>query len=55
MDQQRRGMMAKENLIDAIVRILKTDRDMDFLLELPTRELEILVASLRELLDRGGK
>jgi hypothetical protein len=55
MDQQRLGMMAKEKLIDAIVRILKTDRDLDFLLALPTRELEILVVSLRELLDRGGK
>ncbi len=45
----------KEKLVDAIAKILKTDMDLDFLLKLAPRELEILVVSLRDLIDRGGK
>ena len=48
-------MMTKEKLVDAIAKILKTDMDLDFLLKLAPRELEILVVSLRDLIDRGGK
>ncbi len=55
MDQQKIKDDDKEKLVDAIAKILKTDMDLDFLLKLAPRELEILVVSLRDLIDRGGK
>ena len=46
-------MMAKENLIERIDTILKTD--LDFLLRLSPRELTILATSLEDLVDHGKR
>jgi hypothetical protein len=40
--------MTKETLAGAISKLLKTERDLDFLLELRRRDLEFLVACLRD-------
>jgi hypothetical protein len=39
--------MTKEKLIDTIKRILNTDSDLDFLLQLKKQELETLIACIR--------
>lgn len=39
--------MTKEKLIDTIKRILNTDSDLDFLLQLKKQELETLLACIR--------
>jgi hypothetical protein len=39
--------MTKEKLIDTIKRILNTDSDLDFLLQLRKQELETLLACIR--------
>ena len=44
---QRSIMKAKENLVEEIAEILKTD--LDFLFKLAPRELGILATSLRDL------
>ena len=46
MYQQKLGGRTKEDLVDAIAKILKGERDLDFLLELNLKELEILLACL---------
>lgn len=46
-------MMAKENLIERIDTILKTD--LDFLLRLSPRELKILATSLEDLVGQEKK
>jgi hypothetical protein len=43
--------MRKENLIEIIQQILKTDTDMGFLRTLGKSELETLVACIRERID----
>ncbi len=43
--------MTKDKLVDKIKELLKTDIDLDFLLELKKEELERLVACIR---DRVG-
>ena len=55
MDQQELKDTTREGLIGTIVRILKTKRNLDFLLKLDPRELEILVVYLRDWMDREGK
>jgi hypothetical protein len=45
-------MMTKENLVETITKILKTDGELDFLLKLAPRELEILLVCLRGLADQ---
>ena len=40
--------MTKEQLIETLVRILDTDVDLSFLFELKERELETLVACVRD-------
>ena len=46
-------MMAKENLIERIDTILKTE--LDFLLRLSPRELKILATSLEDLVGQEKK
>jgi hypothetical protein len=41
-----------EDLVDVIKKVLETDINLDFLLELKTRELELLTACIR---DRIGQ
>ena len=55
MDQQKSKGMTKEAKIGTIVRILKTKRDLDFLLKLAPKELEILIACLRDWMDQDRK
>jgi hypothetical protein len=55
MDQHTLMEMTKENLVGAIAKILKTERDLDFLLELRQRDLETLVACLRDWTDQEEK
>ena len=43
--------MTKEKLIEIIQNILKTDIDLGFLLQLRQKELEILVACIRERVE----
>jgi len=44
--------MTKEKLIETIQRILKTDVDMNFLLQLKKSEIETLLVSIRSEVDR---
>ncbi len=44
--------VTKDKLVDKIKELLKTDNDLDFLLELKKEELERLVACIR---DRVGQ
>ena len=44
--------MTKEELVEKIRELLRTDSDLDFLLELKKEELERLVACIR---DRVGQ
>ena len=44
--------MTKEKLIEIIQGILETDVDLSFLLQLKERELETLVACIRERIDQ---
>jgi len=44
--------MDKERLIEIVQGILNTDADLSFLLQLQEDELEVLVASIRERIDR---
>ncbi len=48
-------MMTKENLVEMITKILKTDVELEFLLKLAPRELEILLVCLRSLVDQEKK
>jgi hypothetical protein len=43
--------MTKEKLIDKIRELLKTDNDLNFLVELRKEELEELIACIRYRLD----
>ena len=45
--------MTKEKLIEIIQGILETDVDLRFLLQLKERELEMLVACIRERVDQA--
>jgi len=44
--------MTKEKLIETIQRLLKTDVDMNFLLQLKKTEIETLLVSIRSEVDR---
>jgi len=44
--------MTKEKLVEKIKEILKTDNNLDFLLELKKEELERLIACTRDRVDR---
>ena len=45
--------MTKDKLIEIIQGILETDVDLHFLLQLKERELETLVACIRERVDQA--
>ena len=45
--------MTKKNLIELIKKVLKTDVNLDFLLKLEPRELEILVAWVRDRMEQA--
>ena len=53
MDDEGSIMTTKEDLIEKIENILKTD--LDFLKKLSPRELGILATSLKDLADREKK
>ena len=44
--------MTKDKLVDKIEELLKTDIDLNFLLELKKEELERLVACIKDRVDR---
>ena len=44
-------MMEKTELLEIIKKLLKTDADLDFLLNLPESDLETLVVCIRERVD----
>ena len=44
--------MTKEKLVEKIKELLKTDNNLDFLLELKKEELERLVACIRDRVDQ---
>ena len=46
--------MTKEKLVEKIQELLKTDNDLDFLLELEKPELETLIACIRDRIDQVG-
>lgn len=45
---------SNEDLVDVIRRVLKTDINLDFLLELKKTELETLAACIRDRIGRLG-
>ncbi len=47
--------MSKEKLVEKIKELLKTDIDLDFLLELKEEEIERLVACIRDRVDQAGR
>ncbi len=46
--------MTKDKLVEKIRELLKTDNNLDFLLELKKEELERLVACIRDRVDQVG-
>ncbi len=46
--------MTKEKLVEKIKELLKTDNDLNFLLELKKEHLERLVACIRNSVDHVG-
>ena len=49
------NMMDKTELLEIIKKLLKTDVDLDFLLNLPEIDLETLVVCIRERCDQLRK
>jgi len=49
----QRGDMNKEKLVEIIRGLLKTGDELDFLTELRREDLEKLVASIRDGIDRS--
>jgi len=47
--------MSKAELLEIIKKLLKTDADLNFLLDLRNEDLRTLVASIRDRLDKAGK
>ena len=43
--------MKKESLIEMLQRVLKTDAGLEFLLKLEDKDLEILIASIRDRVE----
>jgi len=53
--EMRRWMgMTKKELVEKIKELLRADADLGFLLQLEGKELETLIASIRERIDRLG-
>lgn len=51
---QDKGDMDNEKLVRIVRDLLKTDDELDFLKKLRREDLEKLVASIRDRLDRSG-
>ena len=47
-----KNMMNKTELLEIIKKLLKTDVDLDFLLNFPESDLETLVVCIRERFDQ---
>ena len=47
--------MNKINLLEIIQRLLKTDADLEFLLQLDESELETLAACIRDRVEQGTR
>jgi hypothetical protein len=47
--------MTKEEPVQKIQKLLNTDYDLNFLLELQTKEIETLVACIRDRVEQVGK
>ena len=47
--------MTKEKLIETIKRILDTDLDLNFLLKLDQRDLETLIACIRDRVEHNTR
>jgi len=47
--------MTKEELIEILRKVLKTDADLDFLLRLNEEELKTLVVCIRDRVEYPGK
>lgn len=45
--------MTREQLVEKIRELLKTDFDLGFLLELKKEELEMLIACIRDRVDQA--
>ncbi len=46
--------MTKEKLVEKIKELLRTDRDLSFLLQLKKKEIEKLLACIRDRVDQVG-
>ena len=49
------NIMGKTELLEIIRKLLKTETDLNFLLNLPESDLETLVVCIRERFDQLGK
>jgi hypothetical protein len=47
--------MTKEELVQKIQTLLNTDYDLNFLLELQKKEIETLIACIRDRVEQVGK
>jgi len=47
--------MTKEELVQKIQELLNTDYDLNFLLELQKKEIETLIACIRDRVEQIGK
>ena len=47
--------MTKQELVEKIQELLKTDNDLEFLLELEESELETLITCIRDRIDQVGE
>jgi hypothetical protein len=46
--------MTRVQLVKTVQRLLRTDADLDFLLKLDQKEMETLVAVIRNRVDQAG-
>jgi len=46
--------MTKEKLVEKIKELLRTDRNLSFLLQLEKKEIEKLLACIRDRVDQVG-
>ena len=46
--------MTKEKLVEKIKEVLRTDRDLSFLLQLEKKEIEKLLVCIRDRVDQVG-
>jgi len=54
LELQTHGLMRRK-LVDKIRELVRTEADLEFLLQLGGMELDTLIASIREGLDRVGQ